>query len=70
MDTSSNGIIIAIALMSKTITKKDTGNGLSSELSLLARGKEDEATTTKDTEMVIARRKAMKTLARTPIAKK
>ena len=65
----SNWIITAIALMLKTITEKDIGSSLSSELSPLAGGKEDE-TTTKHTKMIIARGRAMETLARTTIVKK
>ena len=56
--------------MLKTVAKEDTGGRLSSELGLLPERKQDKATTTKDTEMIIARRRPMKTLARTPIAKK
>ena len=59
-----------IVLMLKTITEEDTGSGLSSELSPLARGKEDEAATTKHTKMIIARGRAIETLAQTTIAKK
>ena len=56
--------------MLKAITKEDTRGRLSSELSPLAGGKKDETTTTKHTKMIIARGRAIETLARTTIAKK
>ena len=55
--------------MLKTVPKENTRRGLSSELSLLTRGKKNKATATKDAEMIIARGRAMKTLTRTTITK-
>ena len=55
--------------MLKTVPKEDTGSGLSSELSPLARGKKNKITTTKDAKMIIARGSAMETLTRTTITK-
>ena len=56
--------------MLQTITEEDTWGRLSSELSPLSGREEDKTATTKHTEMVIARGKAMETLARATIAKK
>ena len=55
--------------MLKTITQKNTRNGLSGELCSLPRGEQNKAATAKDTKMIIARRGAMKTLTRATIVK-
>ena len=68
-NTMSNKIITTITLMLKTITQKNTGDRLGSELCSLLRGKQNKTTTTKHTKMIVAGRGAMKTLTRATITK-
>ena len=55
--------------MLKTITQKNTRNGLSGELCALPRREQNKGATAKDTEMIVVRRSAMKTLTRATIMK-
>ena len=55
--------------MLKTVTKEDTGGRLSNELGPLPERKQDKATTTKDTEMVITRGSVIETLTQATTAK-
>ena len=68
-NTTSNGVIATITLMIKTLTQKNTRNGLSGELCSLPRGEQNKAATTKNTNMIIAKRSAMETLTRATITK-
>jgi hypothetical protein len=64
-NTPSRGVITAVALMLKTVTKKDTLNRLSCQFGGLSRRKENITCATKDTKMSIFRRRAVQDFSRT-----
>ena len=55
-NTASGGVITAVALMFKTITKKNTLNRLSCQFCELSRRKKNITCATKNTKMSIFRR--------------
>ena len=63
-DAPNNRIVATIPLMLETVTKEDTGGGLSSELGPLPRKKQEKTSIAKDSQMIIARWCAVKTLTR------